>query len=349
MTFILVLFLNLERGLWGNRGRLFRETKPTSQGGDWRTSRSGLRRGEHGGGLQGRRRSHSFSGRGGRLRNWRSQSSRLLLPEQILAELLRHQRLQPAPLTLPLPWQPLTAISRGPPRYHRGRATLPTAGHVPRKHCDAPQVPYSLALRLKKKWAAPTERSAPTGTRPLREKVDASCQCVDCPLQPWNRGTGKPGGPGLADTWPGWLCAGVLALFTSASHYPAPQCAGVNSLRGSKLSLEFLVLFDLLCSRVVLSIRFNRCFIESQLSAHYLWDVNALFSQEKRVHKIFPAESGTPVVTGFGQEKSGEQHKISRSQNTPDSPAKAVYSICSGAYNCSLLSQLFKTFPAASG
>lgn len=125
--------------------------------------------------------SHSFGGGGGRAQSSSGRSSRLLLPEQILAELLRQQRLQPAPLTRPLPLQPLSARRRGPHRYRRGRSRLPTAGHVPHRLAAPAGSERSLPPHLRRKGAAPTERSARTGIRPLGEKVDASCQLVDGP------------------------------------------------------------------------------------------------------------------------------------------------------------------------
>ena len=122
-------------------------------------------------GMEKQRRSHGFWSREGSVYNWRSLSSRLLLPEQILAELLRHHRLQPAPLTGSLPLQPLTANSGGSQRYPGGRAILPTAGHVPEKHGGTPQAQDKVSLpSLKKKGAFPTERSAPTRNPPPKRK-----------------------------------------------------------------------------------------------------------------------------------------------------------------------------------
>lgn len=70
-------------------------------------------------------------------------SSRRLLPEQVLAELLRHHRLQPAPLTRPLPLQPLTANSREP-QEHLGGAVLFAAGHVPLRNHGADGPAFGL-------------------------------------------------------------------------------------------------------------------------------------------------------------------------------------------------------------
>lgn len=58
------------------------------------------------------------------------QSCSRLLPEHVPAELLRHHRLQPAPLRGPLPGQPLPAKPGGPPKARRGRAACSTVGHV---------------------------------------------------------------------------------------------------------------------------------------------------------------------------------------------------------------------------
>lgn len=144
--------------------------------------------------------SEKSHGGGGRAEHRSGPSSRLLLPEQILAELLRHQRLQPAPLARPLPRQPRRARCRGPHRCRRGRAALPAAGHVPRRLAAPAGSVRSLPPHLRRKGAAPTELSAPTGIRPLGEQVDASWQFVDGPCRPPNCSSGQPRGRGRAGT-----------------------------------------------------------------------------------------------------------------------------------------------------
>ena len=130
IVIVTVLFLlNLVRGL--RIGYTSGANPPVSE--ETRASLGGPRRGEQRREGWRNRRSHSFWSRGGSVYNGRSLSSRLLLPEQILAELLRHHRLQPAPLTGPLPSQPLTANPGGPQKSRGGRAILPTAGHVPKQ------------------------------------------------------------------------------------------------------------------------------------------------------------------------------------------------------------------------
>lgn len=56
-----------------------------------------------------------------------------LLPEHVAAELLRHRRLQPAPLPGPLPGHPLPAKLRGPQKARRGPAAGSTVSHVSRR------------------------------------------------------------------------------------------------------------------------------------------------------------------------------------------------------------------------
>lgn len=158
-----------------------------------------------------------------------SQSSRLLLPEQILAELLRYHRLQPAPLTGPLPLQPLTANCRGPQKYRGRRAALPTAGHVPRRRGATPQARYSTSTSGcgRRGRFRPNARlrpeSAPQG------KVDASRVCT--------RPLTAAGRLSAATRDPGRLCAGAVALFTSARGRPAPTAREANGLEeGTGLS-----------------------------------------------------------------------------------------------------------------
>lgn len=123
---------------------------------------------------------------------------RLLLPEQILAELLRHHRLQTAPLTGPLPLQPLTANSGGRQKSHGGRTTLPTAGHVSRSDGGALQAQDTGSpAGLWKKGAFPSDCSTPTRTRPLGERL-APLACLQ--TVPYSRRTaalGSLGGRGL--------------------------------------------------------------------------------------------------------------------------------------------------------
>lgn len=183
------------------------------------------------GGMERQRRSHSFWGGDGCLNNWGSQGSRLLLPEQILAELLRYHRLQSAPLTGPLLLQPLTANSRGPRKYHGRRAPLPTAGHVPQRYGGAPQAQYWLSIpgcgrKGRFRPNAPLlPESAPQG------KVDASGLFAHGPLQRPDSSLGHSQRPAPARD-PGRVCAGVVALFTSAGGHPAPIAQGSNHLPG---------------------------------------------------------------------------------------------------------------------
>lgn len=137
------------------------------------------------------------------------QSCSRLLPEHVAAELLRHHRLQPAPLPGPLPGQPLPAKPRGPREARWGQAACSTVGHVRLKSPGA-------RPRGTRTGAFPNP-AAGLGVLPGRKvPVPSSLQPVPKCSGPGTRCLGIKN-PQPRDRRCG---AGALALFTSVSCRP---------------------------------------------------------------------------------------------------------------------------------
>lgn len=177
--------------------------------------------------------------------------------------------------------QPLTANSRGPQKYHGHRATVPTAGHVPQRHGGTPHAQYRISnsgcgRRGRFRPNAPLlPESAPQG------RVDASPVCTR---------SLTAAGPLSWAIWearatrdPGMVCAGVVALFTSAGGYPAPIAQGANHLAGETdpSGYFFLALFALRgCQPFILIDVFLRAEPKSICELFPItssWDVSAFF------------------------------------------------------------------------
>lgn len=147
--------------------------------------------------------------RTGERRGGSEQRCSRLLPEHVPAELLRHHRLQPAPLPGPLPGQPLPAKPRGPQKTRRGRAARSTVGHVSRRA----RVP-GRAGPGRGAFPSPATRR---GFRPGKK----------IPALPSLQPVPKLRGPGTARLGlkarshvTGRCCAGALALFILAYERP---------------------------------------------------------------------------------------------------------------------------------
>lgn len=134
-----------------------------------------------------------------------------------------------------------------------------------KRYVGTPQAQYRLSIpgcRRKGRFrpnAPLLPESAPQG------KVDASALFAHGPLLLPDALWGFLGRPAPARD-PGRVCAGVVALFTSAGGHPAPF-AQDQTISANSQSVPLLVLF-LFMLREVLAFRFNRCFIASRVQVN---------------------------------------------------------------------------------
>lgn len=158
----------------------------------------------------GRRRAPHRCLRTGERRGGRELRGSRLLPEHVAAELLRHQRLQLAPLPGTLPGHPLPAESGGPREHRGGRAARCTVGHL------RPRNPASQAQR-DRDGREGRSRSRWLAAEPAPKRKVPAPSCLQPGPKRGGRGTRVPGARGHVTRA---LRAGPVALFTLARRGP---------------------------------------------------------------------------------------------------------------------------------